>query len=353
MGKGGVRMARGSTEVALATLLSLVSSCSLGPVAAPTRQTVLGSAVVPSPPKAQPSRVPIVLVTLDGARWQEIFAGADPERSPPPQRLPSAAELMPNLHAMDAEVGAPGAGVIRATGPNFVSSPGYREILTGRASDACQSNECPRIATETLLDEASAAGLRVAAFASWEKIDLAATARPGAFRVSAGRAGDPDIEPWPGTGDFRPDALTSQVALEHLVREEPDVLFLGLGEPDEYAHRGDYEGYLRSLERADAILGRLEATLARMGDRGAWTHVFVTADHGRAYDFRGHGGWAPESSRVWLFAKGPRVVAHGAVKSPRERHLSDIAPTVRALLGLPAPKRDLASGDVLSELIGG
>jgi hypothetical protein len=351
MGNADVR-----AEAALALLLALVSSCSLAPAKAAHTGSTARSATAPADgtrdaKRAERTRFPVVLVTIDGARWQEIFTGADPSRLGMPAPLPTAAELMPHLHAMQVALGVPGAGVIRATGPNYVSSPGYREILTGRASVECQSNDCPRIASETLLDEASAAGLRVAAFASWERIDFAATARPGAFYVSAGRAGDPTIEPWPGAGDFRPDELTAERALEHLVREEPDLLFLGLGEPDEYAHHGDYAGYVRSLRAADAILGRLEETLARMGARGAETHVFVTADHGRAGDFRGHGGWAPESARVWLFASGPRVRARGAVQSPRERHLSDLAPTLRVVLGLRTPKADLASGSVLSEIL--
>jgi Metalloenzyme superfamily len=340
-------------ELVLGALLAAASSCSLvnaGPSAEPPR--------APDPPPlraevpvTRSTRVPIVLVTIDGARWQEVFVGTDATRIGVPSAPRTAASLMPNLHAMDAAVGAPAHGVIRATGPNFVSLPGYRELLTGRASLACQDNECPRTTTDTILDEASAAGMRVAAFASWERLDRAATARPGAFHVSAGRGGDPKIEPWPGSGDFRPDALTAQLALEHLAHEQPDVLFIGLGEPDEYAHHGDYPGYLRALENADAMLGRLQATLATMGERGSATHVFVTADHGRANDFRGHGGFAPESARVWLFASGPELRARGMIASPAERHLSDVAPTLRVLLALPAPNRGVADGRVLTELL--
>jgi hypothetical protein len=279
---------------------------------------------------------PVILVTIDGARWQEIFEGSDTELSQVPHRR--SRDLVPHLdrlaHESGAAVGAPGRGAIRATGPNFVSLPGYTEIFTGRAPIGCQDNTCATIATPTLLDEVHAAGGKVAAFGSWELLERAISARPGSFVVSCGRSGDTSVDPWPGSGDFRPDRLTAKLALHHLETEMPDVLYVGLGEPDEYGHRGDYEGYLRALGEADAFVGELTAALGRMGKRGADTHLFVTADHGRASSFKHHGGGAPESARVWLIASGPSVVARGRVVSARERHLADVAPTLRRVIGL-------------------
>ena len=288
---------------------------------------------------------PVVLVTIDGARWQEVFEGTDTELSHAPRR--SSRELVPNLERLTREsgaaVGAPGRGLIRATGPNFVSLPGYTEILTGRAPIDCQDNTCARIAIPTLLDEVHAAGGKAAAFGSWDLLDRAVSSRPGSFPVSCGRHGDHGIDPWPGEGDFRPDRLTGELALRYLETQRPDVLYVGLGEPDEFGHRNDYDGYLGALGQADAFVGAVTAALGRMGQRGADTHVFVTADHGRARDFKHHGGWAPESARVWLVASGPSVTARGRVVSSHERHLADVAPTLRKVLGLQ-PDRDDRGG---------
>ncbi len=103
---------------------------------------------------------PVVIITIDGVRWQEMFGGSD-------------------LHALGmrrgAFLGAPGRGTIAASGPNYVSQPGYEEILGGRAP-RCTDNKCGRTALPSLLDEARAAGAKVAAFASWERIDLETTA---------------------------------------------------------------------------------------------------------------------------------------------------------------------------------
>jgi arylsulfatase A-like enzyme len=88
--------------------------------------------------------------------------------------------------------------------------------------------------------------------------------------------------------------------------------------------------------------------LDRMGERGARTHIVVTADHGRASDFRSH-GQGPEAARVWMVASGPRFTARGHVVSPHPRRLADITPTLRVVMGLP-PDNSERSGAPLDEL---
>jgi hypothetical protein len=292
---------------------------------------------------------PVVIVTVDGVRWQEVFEGSDRTLSrsayvPPRSIFKHLYELGSRRGAF---IGAPGQGTIAASGPNYLSLPGYTELLSGRASP-CLDNGCARTALPSILDEARAAGAKVAAFASWERLDLAATATPGSFVSSCGRGDDPAIDPWPGSGDYRPDRLTAEAALAYYAAERPDVFFLGLGDPDELAHRNDYEGYLGSLHRADAIIGRLLALLDSLGERGQRTYVVVTADHGRSKKFHDHGAM-PEAARVWMVAAGPRFSARGAVLSPQPRRLADVAPTLRIVLGLP-PDTSERSGAALEEL---
>ena len=298
---------------------------------------------------------PVILVTIDGARWQEVFLGTDPSRLAPPRRRRTAEELMPTLHALGRDegafIGAPGGEPIRATGPNFVSLPGYAEILSGRSATTCTNNECPQTRSATILDAAASAGLRVAAFASWERLSRAITAWPGSFFVSAGRDPNDKSSPYPGFGRYRPDAKTAELALAHLAAEQPDFLFIGLGDTDEHAHHGNYDGYLAALEAADDVLRRVRVVLEGMGERGEATHIFVTSDHGRARDFKSHGGFAPESSRVWLVGSGPRIQARGVTRSPQERRLCDVAPTIAAVIGLERDDEEDDWGDVLGELL--
>jgi hypothetical protein len=294
----------------------------------------------PGQPAAPPD--PVVIVTLDGVRWQEVFEGTDATLSKAPPV--AAAALLPNLYALGQEhgafVGAPGYGEIAASGPNYISLPGYNELLGGRPSPWCTSNDCPQTHVPTLLDEAHDQGARVAAFASWERISRAVTFRQGTFKVDCGRGLNPFAPKVLGSGESRPDSLTATEALRYFETAQPDVFYLGLGDTDEYAHHHDYPRYLAALRQADDVLGRLQAML-RASERGRRTHVIVVPDHGRARDFESHGGFAPESARVWLVAAGPRIAARGMVRSPQKRHLADVAPTLRVVLGL---RRDTAEG---------
>jgi len=156
-------------------------------------------------------------------------------------------------------------------------------------------------------------------------------------------------DPFPGYGDFRPDRLTASLALRYLETKRPRLTFIGLGEPDEYGHRGDYPAYLASLRAADAVVGELFELLDRQGERGARTTVIVTADHGRARDWRHHGRQFPESSRVWLVAAGHGISARGLVRSTRPHRLADVAPTIRTLLELPVDAAQ-TSGSPIEEL---
>ncbi len=311
-------------------------------------------------------RPQVVIVVLDGVRHQEIFDDN------------LAGEITPNLRRLastrGALVGGPGeSDAMWATGPNFVSLPGYREIMTGRPSADCQQNACAPIALDTLADEfrAEAASAReIAVISSWEGIAQAASRHPESIVISCGRklihnrdvlaadslstallrAGE-GAPPAPGSGDFRPDALTARIALEYLARERPRFLFLGLGEPDEYAHLDDYAGYLRSLRAADRVIADIDALFEQTG---AWKRdalLLVTTDHGRARDFRHHGGDVPESGRVWLLAAGQRVARSHLASTRQVAHLADIASTIRLLAGLPSDTTT-STGAPIASLVG-
>lgn len=321
-----------------------------------------------------PATKNVVLVTVDGVRFQEIFGGTDARLAAKahlaPARVLDARSLLPNLHARFFDGGTvlgDEEGAIRASGPNYISLPGYLEIVRGSGPYDCDDNACPVPPGRSFLDELRADdGVRagdVAVFASWERIAAVASTEPvvessrdrARVLVSAGRswsgaraiaAGDAELrdlfdrgasaKPFPGHGDYRPDRLTAPLALRYLATRRPRFLWLALGDPDEWAHRGDYGGYLGSLRRTDEILGELFATLDDLGAYGAETSVLFTTDHGRGPLWQLHGR-DELSSRVWLMAAGGAIPARGTVPVAAPRHLADIASTIRALLALPQP----------------
>jgi hypothetical protein len=307
----------------------------------------------PAPAQAQRRAPAIVLVTIDGARAVDVFDAAT---------MPELARLI----ARGVALGGSDAPMV-ASGPRYVSLPGYREILTGRRGAGCVDNDCPLIDEPTLLDELRAGdepdAADVAVIASWDVISRAASFAPSTVALSAGRHGGATrsalavsdaaraalaasarASAWPGHGDYRPDALTAALALDVVAAQAPRVLWIALGDADEYAHRGDRDGYRRALAAADALVGRLADRVA-LDD----TLLFVTADHGRAANFRDHGD-APESSAVWLVAAGASIPRLGFARTHELHRLADIAPTVRAMLHLRADDSARA-GRQIAELL--
>jgi hypothetical protein len=313
----------------------------------------------PDPVHAAPEAAAnVVLVTIDGVRWQEIFTGADPDLADaaelPRGEARAARALTPNLHHLFFDqgtvLGDPRLGEhLSASGPNFVSLPGYVEIMTG-APSGCAGNDCePTLpwAITGAVARSSAPEQAAAVFASWERVARAVPDGHGII-VHAGRAASDAAPPYPGNGDYLPDAYTAAMAIDHLVRRRPRFLWVALGDTDEWAHRHDYRGYVEALRFADGVVGEIAAHLAEMDDYGARTAIFVTTDHGRDPGFANHGG--PASAGVWLMAGGGPVKKHGPVPLPRVRHLSDVAPTLAAILGETIP-RGGEHGEVLDDLL--
>jgi hypothetical protein len=362
------------------SLSALLGACTWLPrpeVLAPRPAPTLDVFVRPSSQRRTDN---VIVVTIDGVRWQDVFGGVDPAMatmaSVPANQVVDAATLLPNLYAFAREgvvSGAPGHGKpMMASGPNYVSLPGYLEIFSGSTRVGCRTNGCDPTTKRTFFDrardEVAASDRDVAIISSWEKIAFAATAAPERLTVSAGRHGgasrgnvrlDRDLAkmvddaaesaPAPGHDDYRADAHTAAIALRYLERARPRVLAVGLGDTDEHAHAGDYASYLAALRQADRFLGDLRATLARMGSYGAHTTVVVTCDHGRSAGFNDHGWDSPESGRVWMIAAGGAVPALGYLDEGGAERLADIAPTLEGLLGMASPS-DEPRGTLMAAL---
>jgi predicted AlkP superfamily pyrophosphatase or phosphodiesterase len=118
--------------------------------------------------------------------------------------------------------------------------------------------------------------------------------------------------------------------------DDPQASFVYLGAVDETAHfLGCGEEYRRSIETADARLGRLlDAVRSRPGyPDEEWTVIVVT-DHGHV-DQGGHGGRSTLERTAWVAACGPGL-APGAPVRP-VRHVDVAAHVYQALEIVPDP----------------
>ena len=328
------------------------------------RSVVVTSATIDAREAPRPSG-PVVLLVMDGVRWNEVFEGADPElaaeRHMDVSALRKPEQIMPNLVRLmgrGVALGAPGHGAPPVTSGTSVSLPGYIEIFTGHRKVPCADNGCGKPHLRTIVDE-----LRyyvdkpddVAVVSSWPVIMNAAALAPSKVAISTGRGGGSnrglfrydataasllwhgdDADKYPGDDKYyRPDEYTSKIATRYLAAKKPRFMFIGLGDGDEYAHRLDYQDYLKSLAEQDRTVGEVMDILDHMGERGKATTLIVTVDHGRGKDFAHHGAAFPGSERVWMVAAGGQVPQRGFADPKEARRLADLAPTVRRMLGLP------------------
>jgi hypothetical protein len=298
----------------------------------------------------------VVLVTFDGARVEEVFGGLDaavfgstlkegddPEAHPVYRRFwaetpeERRAKLMPffwNTLMRDqgsiAGLDACGSEV-RLTNRHWFSYPGYAEILLGVAHDDRISSNDPvqnpfRTALEFIASELHLAPAEAAVFGSWEVFNAIAESQAGALTVNAGyepSAGASPLEqtlsalqaetptPW---NSVRHDAYTVRFAMAHLEAHKPRLLYLALGETDDWAHDGRYDRVLEAFARSDAYLRELWTWLQNQPEYRGRTSLLLTTDHGRGTgpaDWRHHGSKYPGSARTWMAFVSPGMARRG------------------------------------------
>lgn len=251
---------------------------------------------------SKPVSPDIILVTIDGTRWQEIYNGSDPLHDRGHHRSPQ--QLVPNLYALFVSQGIAVGKLspIIATGPNHISLPGYLEMTRGHSSVDCQSNFCSPFIDQSVFWFFQ----RPAVFSSW--ITIKETIPPNDHIYS-------DV----GNEWYRLDNETELTTISWLEENNPDFLWVSLGDTDEFAHQNNYPRYIEALQMADVFIGYL---VHRYPD----STIIVTADHGRNVNFKDHGK-DKSSERVWLMMRGPTVPHKGFVRAA-PLSLSNILPTI-------------------------
>lgn len=330
---------------------------------------------------AQPQTENVILITLDGVRIQEVFGGMDPlianggeessgiydlERALNRFWRPTASErrraLMPffwqELAPQGIVLGNKAAGsMVTPVNPHLFSGPGYAEILTGQFQPDVVSNRLERYAHETVLEhvqqELDLGYTDVAMIGSWEGFKYLASSREDAFFTNGGYEEVP--APYSSTRmDFlgklqhrvmalwevgRSDAITTELALEYLRQHQPRLLYLALGEGDDWTHARRYDRYLDYLRVADDYLADLWRTLESIDFYRGKTTLIITTDHGRGItpeDWVEHEEGVPGSEDIWVAVIGPDTPDLGEVANASLVRQADIAATLLAFFGLDA-----------------
>jgi hypothetical protein len=321
----------------------------------------------------------VVLVTLDGVRVQEFFGGMDPVLAKAPEaesgiydaavtskrwwrETPEARRqaLMPFIWKTLAPAGivlgnqALGSRVT-VRNDQWYSYPGYSEILTGQAQPDVKSNDFVRYPHRTVLqyvqETLSLGPASVAQIGSWDGLKYAASSSDGGFVMTGARdpvppaLSTPEIDLYNGLRaevqqlweETTNDVLTYRIAVEYVKKNRPRVLWLGLGQSDDWAHARRYDLVLDYLHIADGMIAELWQTLQSMDGYRGRTTLIITTDHGRGRmpaDWAEHDAGIPGSQDIWIAILGPQTPALGEVRNFPDVTQSDVAATLLQYLGL-------------------
>lgn len=149
------------------------------------------------------------------------------------------------------------------------------------------------------------------------------------------------------TYDMQPEMSAYEVTdkvIEEIKSLKYDLIVLNFANADMVGHTGVFDAAVKAVEAVDRCVGRIVQAMSAVGGR-----ILLTADHGNADDMLDHQG-----NPVTAHSTNPVPLAYIASEEETSKirfreggKLSDIAPTILTLMGLPVPPE--MTGDVLIE----
>ncbi|MDF9797153.1 membrane-anchored protein YejM (alkaline phosphatase superfamily) [Catalinimonas alkaloidigena] len=332
----------------------------------------------------------IILITLDGLRWQEVFRGADPLLIAHADYVSDSSELktlfwknainerrealMPFFTKVIEKEGQlygnrDANSKANLTNTYWFSYPGYNEILSGFGDQRIDSNDKKPNRNQTVLEYINQKERykdKVAAFGSWDVFPYIINEARSGIPVNAGYENvegnnltelekilnklQPQLPGHWSTVRF--DAFTHHYAMEYLQRAQPRVLYMAYGETDDFAHDGKYDEYLKAAHRTDMFIRQLWDFIQSTEQYKDKTTLIITTDHGRGTvpldSWKSHGDDVKGSDEVWIAIMGPDTPVLSKEEIAGQYYTNQIAPTLAEFLKVnyqPAQK----SGSPLSK----
>jgi hypothetical protein len=299
----------------------------------------------------------VVLVTVDGYRWQELFRGADPALVTSqsyraryidvPDRAQALTPFLLSFAQHGALIGDRDAGsCARVANEYWFSYPGYAEILSGRPNPDIRSNRAIPNQDVTILERLA----RRDAFAGQIQVYAEWNAVPSILNVARSRI--PVFTPPDEAAPHDPQVMG---AARSVFANLPRVTWIALGDTDNRAHEGDYEAYLSAATEADNFLRELWQAIESDPRTAGRTTLIVTADHGRGESeggrWRGHGSgrWRgitvpglrrEGSDAIFIAVRGPGVVSANVYTMENCATAGQVAATVLDSLHLLAEESE-------------
>jgi len=312
----------------------------------------------------------VILITLDGFRWQEVFNGPDSSllgrkeladvkilfwtNSP----VESRKKLLPFFWTEIASQGQlygnrDKQNLVNVTNKYWFSYPGYSELFTGFADDSVDSNDKknnPNISVFETANKSETLKDKVAAVTSWDCFPyILNTSRSGIYVNSGNQLvensnNSPELtllndlvgETAHFEDGVRYDIYTFHYAMEYIKANHPRLMFIGFDETDDYSHEGKYDRYLLTAHQSDKVIGELWNWLQSHDQYKDQTTLILTCDHGRGQSendmWHSHGEKIKGSDQTWLAIIGPDTKAFGEINVPGQIYNNQVAMTIAQLL---------------------
>lgn len=315
----------------------------------------------------------VIVITLDGMRWQEVFGGIDSALMNNREFSKDSGNLRKRYWHADATerrkklfpffwntIATKGqlygnrwiGSKVDVSNRYRFSYPGYNEIFTGYPDTTINSNDKIWNKNVNVLEYINGQPTykgKVAAFATWDVFPYILNRQRSGLYVNADfdsfAFNRPEFKLLNDLQTLttrpigvRPDVITYLAAREYLKNFRPNVLYIAFDETDDFAHGGQYDQYLMSAHAQDAMIADLWRTVQSIPQYKDKTTFLITADHGRGdsvkAQWRDHGEKIPEASSIWIAAIGPDTKAMGEIKEQKPLQQRQLATTIAALLGL-------------------
>jgi hypothetical protein len=317
----------------------------------------------------------LVIFVMDGYRWRELYQGADSSlifnrrynhtdsawtvdkywAATPEERRHKLMPFTWETIAHDGELlGNRNYGNnVNVINKYWFSYPGRSEIFTGYFDSAVNSNEYPDNPNTNVLEYIDAQPAfhgKVVTFSSWDAVARIINRDRNGMLVNIygedvqGAHLTPlqqEANTWQhllpdafGKGE-RLDAGTYPLAKSYLLANHPRVLYIDLGDNDDFAHAGDYGDYLDAAHYADRMFEDIWTTLQADPFYKDQTDLVIFPDHGRGIGpgWTSHGARILHSDETYFMAMGPGIPAKGEVKTAGQVYQAQYAQTIAHLLG--------------------
>ncbi|MGZ3872367.1 MAG: alkaline phosphatase family protein [Mucilaginibacter sp.] len=322
----------------------------------------------------------IVIVTIDGLRWQEFYRGADTalinskftdDKDEVRKRFAAKTiddnrtALLPFVWKTVAQKGQlygdrDSGNKDEVANPYHFSYPGYNEIFTGFPDVRMNTNDGitnPNMNVLEFINQQKGFENKVAVFSSWERFPDILNVKRSHLLVNSGYMDftAPDAgerlkylnelqkkAPHYLGDSTRIDFLTYEFGKEYLKQYKPRVLYIAFDEPDDMAHGGNYKFYLDRVHQEDSYIQELWQYLQTDPQYKDKTTLIITCDHGRGDEplekWRDHGSDVVHSEQTWFAVIGPDTPPTGVIRTPTTTYHKQLAQTIATLLGFDFQK---------------